>query len=92
MGIKTEKLLAFVISGGCGRDCVRLPGSVLRAAVDVGAVVQQVLDDGEPAAGARLVQGAVPGVVPVVDLTHAVLQTVEHHLLAGGRDRKEGGD
>lgn len=64
---------------------MRLPGPVLCTAVDVCAVVQQVLDDGEPPAGARLVQGTVAGVVPVVDLAHAVLQAVEHHLLAGGR-------
>lgn len=60
---------------------VRLPGAVLRAAVDVGPVIQQVLDDAEPAAGTRLVESAVPGVVSVVHLTYSVLQTVQHHLL-----------
>lgn len=59
----------------------RLPGAILSAAVDVGAIIQQVLNDGEPAAGARLVQGAVAGVVSVVDVTHSVLQAVEDHLL-----------
>lgn len=60
---------------------VCLPGAVLGAAVDVGAVIQQVLDDVEPASGARLVEGAVAGVVAVIHLTHSVLQTVQHHLL-----------
>lgn len=60
---------------------VCLPGAVLRAAVDVGSVVQQVLDYAEPAAGARLVESAVTGVVSVIHLAHSVLQTVQHHLL-----------
>lgn len=61
--------------------CVCLPGAILRAAVDVGAIIQQVLDDAEPSAGARLVESAVAGVVPVIDLAHTVLQTVQNHLL-----------
>lgn len=67
--------------GGRGHS---LPGAVLSAAVDVGAVIQQVLNDGEPAAGTRLVQGAVAGVVSVVHVTHSVLQAVENHLLKTG--------
>lgn len=62
-----------------------LPGAILSAAVDVGAVIHQVLDDGEPAAGARLVQGAVAGIVSVVHVTHSVLQAVEDHLLKTGK-------
>lgn len=69
-----------------GRDC--LPGAVLSAAVDVGAIIQQVLNDGEPAAGARLVQGAVAGVVSVVDVTHPVFQAVENHLLETHRESR----
>lgn len=65
-----------------------LPGAVLRAAVDVGPVVQQVLDDGEPAAGARLVESAVAGVVPVIHLADSVLQTVQHHLLKRGSQHR----
>lgn len=57
------------------------PGAILSAAVDVGSVVQQVLNYGEPAAGARLVQGAVAGVVSVVHVAHSVLQAVEDHFL-----------
>lgn len=64
-------------------ECDCLPGAILRAAVDVGPVIQQVLDDAEPAAGARLVEGAVAGVVSVVHLAHSVLQAVEDHLLQG---------
>lgn len=58
-----------------------VPCAVLRAAVDVGSVLQQVLDDVDPAAGARFVQGAVTGVVTVIHVTHFILQTVQHHLL-----------
>lgn len=46
-----------------------------------------MLDDGEPAAGARLVQGAVASVVSVVHVTHSVLQAVQDHLLKKGRHR-----
>lgn len=60
--------------------CV-LPGSVLRAAVDVGAVSDQQPYDAQPAAGAGLMQGAVPGVVSVVHVTQPALQAVQHHLL-----------
>lgn len=69
--------------------CVRLPCAVLRAAVDVGAVIQQVLDDAEPTTGARLMEGAVAGVVSVVHLTDSVLQTVQHHLLKKVPTQKE---
>ncbi|PWA13797.1 hypothetical protein CCH79_00016910, partial [Gambusia affinis] len=58
-----------------------LPGPVLRAAVDVGAVSDQQLYDAQPAAGAGLMQGAVPGVVSVVHVTQPALQAVQHHLL-----------
>ena len=64
-------------------ECDCLPGAILSAAVDVGPIIQQVLDDAEPAAGARLVEGAVAGVVSVVHLAHSVLQAVEDHLLQG---------
>lgn len=60
---------------------VRLPGAVLSAAVDVSPVIQKVLDYGEPAAGACLVERAVTGVISVIHLTHSVLQTVQHNLL-----------
>lgn len=40
-----------------------------------------MLNYGEPASGARLVQGAVAGVVSVVHVTDSVLQAVENHLL-----------
>lgn len=59
----------------------KVPGSILSAAVDVSSVLHQVAYDPQPAAGAGLVQGAVPGVVSVVNVTDASLQTVQHHLL-----------
>lgn len=62
-------------------ECVCLPGAILCTAVDVCPVIQQVLDYAEPAAGTRLMESAVAGVVPVIHLTHSVLQTVQHHLL-----------
>lgn len=58
-----------------------VPGSILSVAVDVGAVLHQVAYDPQPATGAGLMQGAVPGVVPVVNVTDPSLQTVQHHLL-----------
>lgn len=70
---------------------VCLPGAILRAAVDVGPVIQQVLDDAEPAAGAGLVEGAVTGVVPVIHLAYSVLQTVQHHLLKESQHRGRAG-
>lgn len=69
----------------------RLPGAILSAAVDVGAIFQQVLNYGEPATGARLVQGAVAGVVSVVHVTHSVLQAVENHLLKKADTEGESG-
>ncbi|TNN33667.1 hypothetical protein EYF80_056167 [Liparis tanakae] len=59
----------------------RVPGPVVSAAVDVGAVLHQVAHYAQPAVGAGLVQGAVPGVVSVVDVAEPALQTVQHHLL-----------
>lgn len=72
-------------------ECVCLPGAVLCAAVDVGAVIQQVLDYAEPATGARLVESAVTGVVSVIHLTYSVLQTVQHHLLRRANTEGEWG-
>lgn len=37
--------------------------------------------DGEPAVGAGLMQGAVPAVVSVVDLTELLLQAARRHFL-----------
>lgn len=65
------------------------PGSILSAAVDVGSVLHQVAYDPQPAAGARLVQGAVPGVVSVVNVTDPSLQTVQHHLLDTNETRRQ---
>lgn len=48
-------------------------------------MIQQVAYDAQPAAGAGLVQGAVPGVVSVVHVTDPSVQTVQHHLLETGR-------
>lgn len=62
-------------------ECVCLPGAILCTAVDVGPVIQQVLDYGEPAAGACLMESTVTGVVSVVHLTYSVLQTVQNNLL-----------
>lgn len=58
-----------------------LPGAILCTTVDVGPVIQQVLDYAEPAAGACLVESTVTGVVSVIHLTYSVLQTIQHHLL-----------
>lgn len=67
------------------------PCAILCATVDVGAVIQQVLDYGEPAAGACLVERAVTGVVSVIHLTYSVLQTVQHHLLKRANTEGERG-
>lgn len=67
--------------GGGGAFLFNLPGPVLGAAVDVGAIIQQMLNDAEPAPGARLMECAVARVVSVVDLADSVLQAVQHHLL-----------
>ena len=66
-----------------------VPGAILGAAIDVRPVLQQMLDDGAPAAGAGFVERAVARVVAVIHLTHAVLQTVQHHLLEGERGREK---
>lgn len=58
-----------------------VPGSILRAAVDVSAMPDEQPYDPQPAAGAGLMEGAVPGIVSVVDVTHPPLQAVQHHLL-----------
>lgn len=58
-----------------------VPGSILSAAVDVGPVLHQVAHDPQPAAGAGLVQGAVPGVVSMVHIADPPLEAVQHHLL-----------
>lgn len=62
-------------------DATTRPGAVLSAAVDVGAMLHQVTHDAQPAAGAGLMQGAVPGVVAMVHVTDLPLQTVQHHFL-----------
>lgn len=62
-------------------DTTTTPGSVLSAAVDVSAMLHQVTHDAQPAAGAGLMQGAVPGVVAMVHITDLPLQTVQHHFL-----------
>lgn len=71
--------------------CERVPGAILRAAVDVGPVIQQVLDDAEPAAGAGLMESTVTGVVSVIHLADSVLQTVQNHLLKRANTRGGGG-
>lgn len=68
------------------------PGAILGAAVDVGPVLQQVAHDPQPAAGAGLVQGAVAGIVPVVDVADAALEAVQHHLLDGRHKRHTRGE
>lgn len=67
--------------GVCACECVCLPGAILCTAVDVGPVIQQVLDYVEPATGARLMESTVTGVVSVVHLAYSVLQTVQNNLL-----------
>ena len=57
------------------------PCSVLGAAVDVGAVLQQHLDDMAPASRAGLVESCVTCVVTPIDLPHILLQTIVHHIL-----------
>ena len=68
-----------------------LPSAILCAAVDVRSVIQQVLDYAEPAAGARLVQSAVSGVVSVIHLTYSVFQAVQHHFLKRANTEGEEG-
>ncbi|TNN72705.1 hypothetical protein EYF80_016989 [Liparis tanakae] len=60
------------------------PRPVLGAAVDVGAVLQQHLDDLSPASGRRFVERRVAGVVAAVDLADVLFQTVLDHILHNG--------
>lgn len=68
-------------------ECTCLPGPILCATIDVGAIIQQVLNYAEPATGARFVKSTVTRVVSVIHLTYSVLQTVQHHLLRRNRRR-----
>lgn len=72
-------------------ECVCLPGAILCTAVDVGPVIQQVLDYAEPATGACLMESAVTGVISVIHLTYSVLQTVQNHLLKRANTEGEQG-
>lgn len=65
-----------------------LPGPVLCTAVDVCAIIQQVLDNAEPAPGTCLMQSTVARIVSVIHLADSVLQAVQHHLLKEGRQNK----
>lgn len=73
-----------------GRGGGYLPGPVLCTAVDVGTIIQQVLNDAEPASGARLMEGTVARVVSVIHLADSILQTVQHHLLIEMKKKKRG--
>ena len=67
-------------------------GSILRAAVDVSPVLEEVPHDAQPAPCAGLVQGTVTRVVTVVDIADLVFQTVQHHFLVAqaGRSLQQG--
>lgn len=62
-----------------------LPGSVPSAAVDVCPVLHQVAHNREPASSAGLTQGAMAGIVSVVEVAEPPLQTVQHRLLVTGK-------
>lgn len=63
------------------------PCPILGAAVDVGGVLQQHLDDLSPASGGRLVQRRVAGVIAPVDLADVLFQTVLDDVLHKRTDR-----
>lgn len=65
------------------------PGSILGAAVDIRAVLEEVPHDAQPAPGTGLVQGTVTRVVTVVHVTRLVLQTIQNHLLQTARKTDE---
>lgn len=50
-------------------------------AVDVCPIIQQMLDDVEPAPGTCLMEGAVTSVITMIHFTYSVFQTVQHHFL-----------
>ena len=57
------------------------PRPVLSAAVDVGSVLQQHLDDLAPPSAARLVEGGVPRVVTAIHFSHVLLEAIQHYVL-----------
>lgn len=69
--------------------CWASPGSILSAAVDVGAVLEEMPHDAQPAPGTGLVQGTVTRVVTMVHVTSLVFQTVQNHFLEKGRKTDE---
>lgn len=64
------------------------PGSVLRAAVDVGPVLEEMSHDAQPASGTGLVQGTITRIVTMVYITDLVFQTIQNHFLEIGEKRK----
>lgn len=76
------------LCGQHGAGC-RSPGSILRAAVDVSPVLEEVPHDAQPAPCAGLVQGTVTRVVTVVDIADLVFQTVQHHFLERAEEERQ---
>lgn len=64
------------------------PRSVLGAAVDVGAVLQQHLDNLGPTSRGRLVEGRVTGIVTPINLPDVLLQAVLNHVLRHREKKK----
>ena len=65
-----------------------LPGAILSTAVDVRSIVQQMLDDVEPASGAGLMESTVTSVVSVVDFANFIFQTIQNHFLEWTKKKK----
>lgn len=66
-----------------GQGCCS-PGSILSTAVDVGAVLEEMPHDAQPAPGTGLVQGTVTSVVTMIHITRLVFQTIQNHFLETG--------
>lgn len=66
-----------------------MPRAVLRAAVYVGTVLQQDVQDVSPAPGAGLVQGRVASVVTVIHIFTVFLEAVENNVLWEQGERRE---
>lgn len=60
-----------------------MPRAILRAAVHVGPVLQQDVQDVGPAPGAGLMQGCVASIVPVIHIFTVFLEAVENNILWG---------
>ena len=73
--------------GGQGTGSGFLPRAVLRAAVHVGPVLQQDVQDVGPAPGAGFVQGRVAGVVAVIHILTVFLKAVQDNILRGQGER-----